>query len=245
MLPKWRLPNLEFANHLRQLFWKYQIECVVDVGANAGHYGRFLRHEVGYDGLIVSIEPLPRCFARLAETAAGDPDWMVLNCALGATAGQAQLNEMAYDQLSSFLEPKHDQAPHMAPLNQVRGRVPVQVRRLDAVLTDIEACRPLGPIYLKLDTQGFDLKVVAGAGSIIERVCGLQTEVSIVPIYHAMTDWRSAIGALEELGFELSGLWAVNRDPALRAVEFDCVMVRAARCRRDGMPLSGRNDVRD
>ncbi|HVA15652.1 MAG TPA: FkbM family methyltransferase [Stellaceae bacterium] len=246
VLPKWRLPNLELSTHLRQLFQKYGIDCVIDVGANTGQYGQFLRNEVGFAGLIISIEPLSDCFVDLNQAASCDPDWIVLNFALGATAGNALFNVMAYRQLSSFLDPSNDQAAHMAALNQVHQKISVPVRRLDTVVATIEACRPLGPIYLKLDTQGFDLEVVKGCGAAIERVQALQTEVSVLPIYDGMTDWRSAIAALETLGFAMSGLWAVNRDFALKAMEFDCVMVRSTGGSPDRTPSgNGREDARD
>jgi hypothetical protein len=124
----------------------------------------------------------------------------------------------------------------MPALNDVRRRINVNVRTLDAVVTEIAEERSAGPIYLKLDTQGFDLEVVKGAGQSIERVRALQTEVSIVPIYHGMTDCRASIETLTNYGFELSGLWAVNRDATLRAIEFDCVMVRPACCSTTGTP---------
>jgi len=228
VLPKWRLANLEFAQHLRRLFSEYDIASVIDVGANSGQYGRFLRDEVGFDGLIVSIEPLPECFQRLRVTAAPDPNWLTLNCALGADAVTMPLNVMAYDQLSSFLAPSNDGVPHMARLNRVERTVSVAVRRLDAVIAEIEKVRPLGPMYLKLDTQGFDLEVMRGAGAAAARIRALQSELSVVPIYERMTGWETALATMQGYGFELSGLWAVNRDPALQAVELDCVMVRPA-----------------
>ena len=238
VLPKWRLANRDLAEHLRQLFDRCAIGCVIDVGANTGQYAGFLRDEVGFTGLIVSIEPLAECFDRLERAAAADANWLVVNCALGSAETEATLNVMAYDQLSSFLEPNNDGAPHMAPLNRVCRRVRVPVRRLDAVLAELETDRRLGPIYLKLDTQGFDLEVIKGAGAALPRIRALQTELSVVPIYDRMPDWQTALATLQGQGFELSGLWTVNRDPALRAVEMDCVMVRPGD--GDGLADTGR-----
>jgi FkbM family methyltransferase len=228
IVPKWRLPNLEFAAHLRQVLDRYDIGCVVDVGANTGQYGRFLRDEVGFRGLIVSIEPIPECWAALRRTAFGDEAWLTLNCALGATDAEAEFNVMADSMFSSFLEPDNACVPGMATANRVRGRISVAVRRLDAVLAEIEQSRQLPPLYLKLDTQGFDLQVLEGAGAALGRVSALQTELSVMPIYRGMPDWQTAIAMLRHYGFAPSGLWAVNRDPALQAIEFDCVMVRPA-----------------
>src|SRR5260370_27437999 len=84
IIPKWRLRNLEFASHLSRIFGHYGVSCVFDVGANVGDYGRFLRQEVGFHGLIVSIEPIDDCRTQLRRKAAGDPKWVVLHGALGA-----------------------------------------------------------------------------------------------------------------------------------------------------------------
>jgi FkbM family methyltransferase len=226
ILPKWRLPNFDLAEHLRQVFDRHDIATVLDVGANTGQYASFLRQEVGFKGLIVSIEPIPECFDALRREAAKDPDWIVINAALGPVDGEAPFNVMAHNVFSSFLEPNNELVPGMATLNQVRRRILTRVRRLDSVLAEIEATRPPERIYLKLDTQGFDLEVLKGAGAAIHRIRALQTELSVVPLYERMTDWQSAIAALREYGFEPSGFWAVARDPALKAVELDCVMIR-------------------
>ena len=50
--PKWRLQNLALAGHLRSLFRAYGIDAVIDIGANEGGFGRFLRLEVGFTGRV-------------------------------------------------------------------------------------------------------------------------------------------------------------------------------------------------
>ena len=57
---------LAMANRLRDLFDRLGIKRVIDVGANEGQYGDFLRTEVGFKGLIKSFEPVPE-FAESAE----------------------------------------------------------------------------------------------------------------------------------------------------------------------------------
>ena len=51
-----RLPGFEvLGTHLAMLFARLKINCVLDVGAHVGQYGRFLRN-IGYSGHIVSFE---------------------------------------------------------------------------------------------------------------------------------------------------------------------------------------------
>jgi hypothetical protein len=82
-------------------------------------------------------------------------------------------------------------------------------------------------LYLKLDTQGYDLEVLRGAARSLERVVALQSEIAFVPLYAGMPSWRESFERIEALGFAPSGIFSVTREPSLRLVEADCVFVRA------------------
>jgi hypothetical protein len=43
--------------------------------------------------------------------------------------------------------------------------------------------RPADRLFVKIDTQGSELQVLAGAGDQLDRVLGLQLELSLVPLY--------------------------------------------------------------
>ena len=77
LIPRWRLGNLALATHLQALFALLNVDCVLDVGANRGQYGTFLRREVGYTGRIASFEPQPACLRDLHAKASRDPLWEV------------------------------------------------------------------------------------------------------------------------------------------------------------------------
>ena len=47
------------ADYLRRLFRHLSVDLVIDVGANEGQFGTFLRERVGYAGRIASFEPRP------------------------------------------------------------------------------------------------------------------------------------------------------------------------------------------
>src|SRR5579864_4151395 len=71
------------ASHLGQLLRLFEVNCLIDVGANAGQYGAMLR-KAGYQGRIASFEPVSDTFAELARQAAADPDWRTFKYALGS-----------------------------------------------------------------------------------------------------------------------------------------------------------------
>jgi FkbM family methyltransferase len=161
-----------------------------------------------------------------------DPEWRLEPCALGAATGSLMLNIMNSSRFSSFRQPAEVAFEQLNALNTVVGQVEVPVRRLDA----IDAASPRGRrVFLKLDTQGFDLEVLRGAAGILPDVVAVQTEASVVPIYQGMPSFAETLEAFRASGFSLANAAPVTRDPGLRAIEFDLVFVNdahaEARCR--------------
>jgi FkbM family methyltransferase len=210
--------------HLQLLIRKLNINCVFDVGANRGQYGRFLR-EWGYKGRIISFEPVSADFAVLKEQAAADPDWQAHQIALGETEAEKEINVTSDSLFNSFLEPS---AFIIGQGLRVEQRERVRIRPLDALfdqcLENITDPQP----YLKLDTQGYDFKVLGGAKNAIQHIAAMQVELSVKAVYKNAPYYLEGIGRLEEMGFEVTGLFPIARDNALRVLEFDCVMVRTA-----------------
>ncbi|WP_237704855.1 MULTISPECIES: FkbM family methyltransferase [Rubrivivax] len=221
VVPAWRQPGMAQATLTGQLLRHHQVDLVLDVGANAGQYHDFLRLEAGYEGEVVSFEPQPDLAERLNARAAADPRWKVHHLALGSADAELALNVMHRGEFSSFLQPDNTGQPQFADLNRVRQTVAVPVKRLDAI--ELPASDRL---FLKADTQGFDLEVIRGASGILPRVKVIQTEVCVQPIYKGMPRYRDVLAELEGLGFSPAGFFAVSRSADMAAIEFDCLLVR-------------------
>ncbi len=215
--------------HLMQLFSAYGVNVVFDVGANRGQYGKLLR-KVGYDGHIVSFEPVPDVAKELADYAAGDGKWTVHAIALGRENGMTTMNVVP-GTLSSVLPPTDFGATRYEKLtNAVTYEVPV--RRLADLLDEALAGIPDPRPYLKLDTQGFDLEAFAGLGERTSEFVAMQSEVAFMEIYAGMPRFDEALAAYEAAGFEVTALYPVSRESStLRVLEFDCVMVRPSAAR--------------
>lgn len=222
-LPVGRWPDpASLSFHLRQLIKRYGIDLIIDVGGHHGEYARLLRREAHYDGDLVSFEPAESSFSILSRTSSRDARWRVERLALGEQAGTATLQHYHHSMLHSLSKPSDfgstewNLAPH--------GTEEVEVARLDTIELGLE--RYSAPM-LKIDTQGFDIQVLRGASEIVSRLVAIQLELSVLPLYESSPDCAAVLEELNRLGFSISGLFPVAHDADLRAVEFDCIAVRA------------------
>lgn len=220
----WRRSQRELREHLRSVFGAHNIDCVVDVGAHRGKFYRLLREDLAFTGPVVSIEPIAELAAELEKRARREAGWRIQRCALGASSGTARLNVMARSDFSSLLEPSDAATGKFHALNAVTRTEDVPMRTLDELMS--EDSGKAQRLYLKLDTQGYDLEVLRGAQNTLPRVAALQSEISFLPIYAGMPSWQESIQRIGALGFAVSGIFSVSRDPSLRLVEADCVFVR-------------------
>jgi FkbM family methyltransferase len=210
----------------------FRITCVLDVGANVGQYGAMLR-AWGYPGRIVSFEPQAGAHGVLERRAAADPVWQVAPpIALGARNGEVEIEVSAESDMSSIL-PQSALLRQVSPSSAVMRKETVQLGRLDEVAGSY--LRPDDRAFLKIDTQGYEAEVLAGAEALLDRLAGIQLEMSLVPLYEGERDFRSLLDDLAALGFApylfLPGYF--ERKLA-RQLQVDGVFMRAVATRADG-----------
>jgi len=178
-------------------------DTIFDVGANIGQYGGMVR-KCGFTGRIVSFEAIPAVHAELTAVAARDHDWTVAPCAaLGRAPGTAEIHVAANVLSSSFL-PMEDAHLQAAPESRYVATQQVPVARLDELASKL--LRDNGRLLLKIDTQGYEQEVLMGAGAVLDKVCALQVELSLMPLYHGAPTLRTMLELCERLGFDLYGL---------------------------------------
>ena len=104
------------------------------------------------------------------------------------------------------------------------------MRTLDSVMAELRARHDLsGGIYLKIDTQGYDLEVIRGATESLPHIAAVQTELASQRLYQGMPSYIEVLNALDARGFHLSGVFPVSQDTLLRIIECDAVMLNGAR----------------
>jgi FkbM family methyltransferase len=216
----WRSHRAFEEWYLGKLLSYLEVDCVLDVGANIGQYALMLREYSGYKGRIVSFEPTPEALASLRRNSIDDPLWAVEGVALGRSTGKARLRTMPNASVGNSFLPLRDEP------GVQQGEVEVDVRRLSDVLPELQKKFGFSRPFLKMDTQGFDLEVFAGAADVIHTIVGLQSELSVDAFYEGAPGWQQALDVYTKAGFALSTLVANNVDwfPQLR--ELDCIMYR-------------------
>ena len=59
---------------------------------------------------------------------------------------------------------------------------------------------------MKLDTQGFERNVLVGAAQSLQKIQGIQIEMSLLELYKGQMLFVETIAYLEQLGFKLYSL---------------------------------------
>lgn len=187
----------------------YGVDVIFDVGANTGQYARAIR-DFGFTGRVVSFEPLGEAYNELQAKAAKDAKWEVVRSAIGDTDGDIEINIAGNSQSSSIFEmlPTHVQS---APTSAYIGKEKVPIARIDSVLN--QYYRPGETLFLKIDTQGFEKKVLEGAVQSMPHIAGIQLEMSIIPLYAGESLFVEMIELLEQWGYSLCSLEPGFRDP--------------------------------
>jgi FkbM family methyltransferase len=219
------------ANHLSDLLARQEINCVVDVGAHRGEYGRMLRG-IGFEGPIISFEPVEDSFRALEASMAESPPWNGQRLALGSASGELQITVFEEDTSFSAVPPPTALGRRM--FQSLRGSETVEtveVRALDDLFAQITQEIPEPRVLLKVDVQGQEWEVLRGAAETLRQVRAAQVETGVIPLYEGVRPYTDIVGLLSDGGLELSGLFPVSRDDDLRILELDCLVVRPVRSR--------------
>jgi FkbM family methyltransferase len=190
--------NPSLKSHLFNLIDQFLIDVVIDVGANHGQFGHLLR-SIEYQGEILSFEPTKKSFEILSEASSRDDRWKIYPLGLGDKKTTKKINAFESSDFNSLLQPS----------DMGKATFKNKLKKLHAESINIETLnRVLAPhalkgkrIFLKMDTQGYDLNVFKGASKYYVNIACLLTEISLQPIYQKMTDYHETMAFYEKKGF--------------------------------------------
>jgi FkbM family methyltransferase len=194
----------------KRMFEHRAYDIVLDIGANDGGFARQLRRDVCYSRKIYSFEPLSSAFAALQHSAKNDSDWEVFNFALGDAAAKQEINIAGNSFSSSLLDmmPAHEKT---APESKYIGKEVIEIKTLDSIFADL--CKPDNRVYMKVDTQGFENRVLNGAVNSLEHIDTIEMELSLVPLYKEGLLFAEMVARMSSLGFVLVAVECAFVDP--------------------------------
>jgi FkbM family methyltransferase len=221
-----------FLEIVRAAIGRARVGCVLDVGAHRGEFAIGLRR-AGYGGPIVSFEPNPSLPKMLHMRASRDAAWRVYSYGLGLADGEAILHRPRETSFASTRESLPYGCERFGADTVPSDAIKIPVRRLDGVFADTVDGWPLvareAPVLLKIDAQGSDLDIFAGAAGILPRVEVVVMEFSLIPLYAGVPSFADALRQVEDAGFHLAGLVPVAHDNVTGAVvELDGCLVRGS-----------------
>lgn len=203
-------PEASEAGRLKTMLAHHGVDLVLDVGANAGQFAQALRG-AGYEGRLVSFEPLSTAHAQLLRASQGVARWQVApRVAIGAHEGEIEMH-IAANSVSSSPLSMLDSHANAAPDSVYVSTERVRLSRLDTAARSYLQSETVP--FLKIDTQGYEDKVLDGASGLLGRVSGLQLELSFVPLYEGQQLFDPLVDRLRALGFSIWGVWPGFCDP--------------------------------
>jgi FkbM family methyltransferase len=178
-------------------------QTVVDVGANQGIFTLLFSRLVGPAGRVFALEPAPALFAALEQ-----------NCQLNGAANVTRLPMAAGGSRSRGVL-------HCSRFNSGDNRMTPSIKgpSLSVDIVPLDDVVPAGPVGLvKIDVQGFELRVVNGMRGIIDRTPAMKVFFEYWPsgLRHAGDDPGDLLAAFADRGFSLfepsrSGLRKLHR----------------------------------
>src|SRR5262249_8187007 len=140
----------------------------------------------------------PRQAEALESRASDDPSWTVHRVAVGDEAGDAELHVAATPLLDSLLPASEVGLAQYSDLASTRSEH-VGVARLREGLAT--GARGAQRVFLKVDTQGFDLRVLRGAAGVRDRIVAIHVELVLRSFYEGGGDYIDVLTLLREWGF--------------------------------------------
>jgi len=221
--PSWRRAaraGVAAAVEHRRVPFGAGFETIIDVGAHHGQFSLLAR--ALYPGAhLVCVEPLPEAVRRLRVLHAADERVTILPFAAAGVASHRLLHVSQKTDSSSLL-PILGAYVDAFPGTEEARTIEVEARTLDALLNP----RVRRPALLKIDAQGGELDVLAGAAALLDQVDAAFVECSFVEFYRGQALADEIIGEFLRYGLRLYGVYSLVRDDRNRCLQADLLFQR-------------------
>jgi FkbM family methyltransferase len=166
-----------------------KLRNVVDVGANVGQWSSMLLDCISPEKLII-IEPLPDAFAVLQRKFGNNRRVELHNVAIAERESTETLKITRDTTGASLLQPRKEMRAVIGGNWTITSEVQVKLTTLDRLLVDLPEVS-----LLKIDVQGYEKPVLAGAKQTLIKTKFLLIELNFISQY----DGGSWLGEVHEI----------------------------------------------
>ena len=192
------------------------ITYVIDIGANRGQFALAARSSFP-KAKIISFEPLVEAQKVFSKVFKDDPNVLMIPFALGKTEGSTKMHVALADHSSSLL-PISTSLTTLFPIAEEKECRDVQVFSLSHFIKNEEI--PENSL-LKMDVQGYELEVLEGCESLINKFKFCYIECSFIELYVGQALAHQVISWCEKHNFRLTGIYDLYYDKTGKAIQGD------------------------
>lgn len=170
---------------------------IVDVGANAGDWAAGVL-AFCQPARFTCVEPDPRLARRLRARFAGNPAVQVRESAVGEKSGSIDFNLMEDSVFNSVRQPTATIGAVYSSTFRVTEKITVPIQPLDRLLDGTGRIA-----LLKIDVQGSEREVLAGATQTLARSDHVLLEANFRPHYEGEASFFELDRIMQEHGFAI------------------------------------------
>lgn len=181
------------------------VSTIFDIGANIGDVtavflGKFPASTV------YSFEPSPHLEQQLRLRFANEPRVKIHSKALGERNASRQLSCFSNSAINSLFPVSNAGPSFMEGDVSESALINVPVETLDTVITGL---KPERIDILKLDTQGYEMRILEGASEALRKgsIEFILSELLFVDLYQGQAQYHEVARYLDEMGYRLFDLY--------------------------------------
>ena len=182
---------------------EYNINSILDIGANSGQFAREVRHTLPR-AYLYSFEPLREEYTVLVDSLGRhDERFRAFNVALGETDENKVMFRDDFTPSSSLLKPTEEQRRRFPHTGTLRDRL-VPVRSLDRFIADNDI-RLVPELFIKVDVQGYENRIIEGGLQTFDKAKLLMIEENYLHFYEGQPSFEDLFVLISRLGFVYKG----------------------------------------
>ncbi len=185
-----------------KVFFKNQLITFVDVGAADTINKRWKKISKNLN--FIGFEPNYEEYKKIKNTKYGK--FNLFNFALGEFNGNKTLNILESEYASSFLIPNYKVLREFSNLKRfkIRKKVNLKVKTIDSL--NLKSAD-----FVKIDTQGYNLKILKGAKKTLKKIIGIEIETEFLSIYKNQDLFEDIKIYLEKNNFNFINFYNLRR----------------------------------